>query len=356
MQELFANNAFTTLGSALAAGATTCTVSTGTGILFPNPGAGQFFRATLFAAGSTTNTPNEIVLVTARSGDTMTIQRAQEGTVAQSWAVGANFNNELTAGVVQNFAQQQDIQNQANNYGVDTGTANAGVITLGIAPANLAALVGVPIRVKKVNAVNTGAYTLNVNGLGAVPVRLAYNATFGVISLSGGELPAGCDFSIVYDSAGANFQLQSAPAVAQPNSITNAMLAVAAAFTLSGNLTGAVANKQDFPLFSVMATMGYGSSNLSPTGHITFPVLVGTPVQMILNWGLYNCAAPASSQTTVLFDLAFPNQFLFPMISVQGAATDMLGYSNPTQSSMIISKGNADGITPRSGYYFALGY
>jgi len=97
MNELFANNATTTLGSAAGSGATTMTVATGTGNQFPSPAAGQYFSATLWAAGSTTGEPNEIVHVTSRTGDTMTVERGQEGTTAQAWSVGDTFANYPTA-------------------------------------------------------------------------------------------------------------------------------------------------------------------------------------------------------------------------------------------------------------------
>ncbi len=97
MSEIFANNATTTLGSAAGSAATTITVATGTGGQFPSPGVGEFFSATLWAAGSTTGEPNEIVYVTGRTGDTMTVVRAQEGTTAQNWAVGDTFANYPTA-------------------------------------------------------------------------------------------------------------------------------------------------------------------------------------------------------------------------------------------------------------------
>jgi hypothetical protein len=68
-------------------------------------------------------------------------------------------------------------------------------------------LTGAPIRVQKVDSANTGAYTLDVNALGNVPVVLPGGAAF-----TGGELPANGIFTVVYD--GTSFELQSIDASA----------------------------------------------------------------------------------------------------------------------------------------------
>jgi hypothetical protein len=95
---LFANNASTILAAPISSGATSCTVTTGTGALFPNPSGGQYFCMTFVDAA--TGLLNEIVHVTARSGDTMTIQRAQEGTTALAWLAGDIAANFWTAGSI----------------------------------------------------------------------------------------------------------------------------------------------------------------------------------------------------------------------------------------------------------------
>lgn len=61
------------------------------------------------------------------------------------------------------------IRSQKMNYRVAGGTANAITITLDPAPVSYTELEGVPLRLK-VTAANTGAATLNVNGLGTKPV------------------------------------------------------------------------------------------------------------------------------------------------------------------------------------------
>ncbi|PLC66091.1 hypothetical protein B9P82_00155 [Citrobacter sp. L55] len=96
---LAANNAQTVLASGINSTATTLTVNTGTGNLFPSPVAGtSFFKLTL--VDSATGLLTEIVHVTARTGDTMTIERGQEGTIPRAWSANDILANMMTAGTL----------------------------------------------------------------------------------------------------------------------------------------------------------------------------------------------------------------------------------------------------------------
>jgi hypothetical protein len=93
----FTNNAATTLASSILIGATSLTVASGTGALFPTLTGGNFFYCTL---QNTAGTTIEIVKVTARSTDTFTIVRAQESTSASAFASGDKVELRLTAGEI----------------------------------------------------------------------------------------------------------------------------------------------------------------------------------------------------------------------------------------------------------------
>ncbi len=98
MTQLFANNAASTLASGITNSDTSLTLASGQGALFPAITGGNTFLLTLTQA--TTETSWEIVSVTARSTDTLTIVRAQEGTTAAAWATGSKAEARLTAGTM----------------------------------------------------------------------------------------------------------------------------------------------------------------------------------------------------------------------------------------------------------------
>ncbi len=92
----FANNATATLASGISNVATSMTVAAGYGDAFPALGAGDYFYVTLVASPVS----REIVKVTARSGDVMTIVRAQDGTSALTLSAGAVVEQRLNAGAL----------------------------------------------------------------------------------------------------------------------------------------------------------------------------------------------------------------------------------------------------------------
>lgn len=98
------NNATTTIQSAVLASDLAVTVAPGSGALFPVLGVGDFFFATLSSVAGGV----EIVKVTARSGDTMTIVRAQEGTVPLPFIVGSRFEIRVTAASLQGYIDSLD--------------------------------------------------------------------------------------------------------------------------------------------------------------------------------------------------------------------------------------------------------
>lgn len=99
---LFTNNASTTLASSINSSVTSLTVAAGYGTLFPNPTASQYFYCTL---SNTAGTTIEIVKVTARSTDTFTIVRAQDGTTASAFNAGDKVELRLVNASLANFGQ-----------------------------------------------------------------------------------------------------------------------------------------------------------------------------------------------------------------------------------------------------------
>lgn len=91
MPEKFANNASSTLASGITNVATACSVQSGEGALWPTLGTDEWCWTTI-----TDGTTVEIVKVTARASDAFTIERGQQGTLAQAWSSGATVQLRLT--------------------------------------------------------------------------------------------------------------------------------------------------------------------------------------------------------------------------------------------------------------------
>ena len=139
-QPLFTNNAATTLASGITNVATTLTVASGTGALFPSPTGSNYSYVTLINAAGTVL---EIVKLTARSTDTLTITRAQEGTTASAFSTGDKVELRVTAaGMTDTF----------NNGGVQSATVVAGT--------------GISVT----SSTTTGAATATVNNTGVTSV------------------------------------------------------------------------------------------------------------------------------------------------------------------------------------------
>lgn len=99
-----ANNASGTLATSINASDTGAVLTTGDGAEFPTLAANQYFYATLESIANTL----EIVKVTARTGDSITIVRAQESTIANSFAAGSRFELRVTAQSILDAIQNAD--------------------------------------------------------------------------------------------------------------------------------------------------------------------------------------------------------------------------------------------------------
>lgn len=99
MPQLFTNNGSGSLATAVNTTDTTLVLGTGEGAKFPSPAGGDFALCTL-TQGVGLESTWEIVKVTARVTDTLTVERAQEGTAAASWGVGSKLELRTTAGTL----------------------------------------------------------------------------------------------------------------------------------------------------------------------------------------------------------------------------------------------------------------
>ena len=292
-QFVIANNVNTQLAASAASGAPTLTLASSANL--PTLSAGQVMPLTLNDAATGQN--YEIVYVTAISGVTLTVTRAQEGTGALNWSIGDYAYCAPTAGTVamttgnpsdtfqvaaatalNNAPQAGQVQRAAFNYaGLAGGTANAITATLSLAPTSYTDYLIVTVRVA---SNNTGSVSLNVNGLGAVPVIGQGHQT-----LQGGELVAGgfatFAYSTNYNEAilleATGGPVQVAPATAsqhapqagqvQRNAFNYASAAGGTANALTATLTPAPASyTDDLTVIVRVASNNTGTTTLNVNG------------------------------------------------------------------------------------------
>ena len=102
LQQLYANNASTTLASVVSPTDTILSVASSTA--FPHPSANQYFRVTIDSG-----TGVEVIFVYGVAGNSFTgCVRGQEGTAAQSFQAGTVIECRATSGTFSQFARLQD--------------------------------------------------------------------------------------------------------------------------------------------------------------------------------------------------------------------------------------------------------
>lgn len=129
----------------------------------------------------------------------------------------------------------QHIDDDVNHIrsAVDTGTANAKVVTLNPAPTVYKDLMGITFK----NAVqNTGAVTLNVNGLGAKSI-IKSNGT----ALSSGFLKYNSIYTVRYNASTGNFILQGEGG--SGDALASDLLSGKKATTDAGDIIGTMPNR-----------------------------------------------------------------------------------------------------------------
>ena len=176
MAILVANNATSYLAGTLTAVDTSLTVSSGTGTLFPTISGSDVFYVTL----TNTSNQNEIVKVTAKSTDTFTIVRAQDGTSALPFAIGDKVELRVTKVV---FDDKASLTNDQTFSGVNTFTTpiaassgGTGVSSLG---TGVATFLGTP------SSANLASAVTDETGSGALVFGTSPSLTTPIIGSAG---------------------------------------------------------------------------------------------------------------------------------------------------------------------------
>ena len=181
------NLAKSTLSNGITSAITTVVVQSGAGVNFPALGVSDYFYAALQNAFGTI----ELVKVTARANDTMTIVRAQGGTAALSWAAGDVFALRMTAETFTDYIQQQIQTARAiiNVVGATNLTGTVTGITAYVTQAQYSFIAA---------ANNVGPINIAISGLGTR--NIFYNGA----ALIAGAILAGKTYLLVDDGTQLN--------------------------------------------------------------------------------------------------------------------------------------------------------
>ena len=154
--------------------------------------APQYAKKTIILTGAITS--NVQIIFPAIVGIDWTVINNTTGAFTITCKTGAGTGVAIGNGAYQNiysdgtnvvfgYPSISQIQSGSLTYATDTGTANAYAVALSPAPTALTP--GMTVGIDNIAANNTGAATLNVNALGAIPIQSA-----GGVALQGGELVA----------------------------------------------------------------------------------------------------------------------------------------------------------------------
>ena len=98
MSVLFKDLAITTIAADITDSATSITVDTGDGALFPSPSGGDWFPFVV-SKRTKSGVVYENMRCTARSSDVLTVSRGQDGTIAVAFTAGSGAECRVTEGV-----------------------------------------------------------------------------------------------------------------------------------------------------------------------------------------------------------------------------------------------------------------
>jgi hypothetical protein len=135
MAVVFSNNAASTLQSGITSSATSITLLNGAN--FPSLSGSDYTYVTL----ENVTGQREIVKVTARSGNTLTVVRAQDGSTARAYSAGDKCELRLTAALLNEVAQQADTDTNTT-YTAGSGLSLTGTQFANTAPDQTVSLTG----------------------------------------------------------------------------------------------------------------------------------------------------------------------------------------------------------------------
>lgn len=255
------------------------------------------------------------------------------------------------------------------NYANDTGsTANAYVVAL---PKVTAYTDGLSVKLNT-GRTNTGAGTLNINGIGAIAIRRQDGT-----DLQAGDISPNAPLVLTYVQATNRFMMPNLATSEVKQAAASATSAAASAGAAAGSASDAAtqatlaqnwATKTSSEVLpgqgrgaqyyaqqaaAILANAALNSDFAASRAASGYQKLPGG---LILQWGTFG--GSTSGDTAIVFPIAFPNAFLSGYISGLNTGTGAWGgYNTPTKTGMNGNWWSATS-TRQSGTctYFVIGY
>lgn len=243
----FTNFARSKVATGINSSATTLAITGGTGALFPALTGAEYFYLTL----ENSSLVREIVKVTARTADTLTIVRAQDGTTAAAWVAGDVVSLRFNAAAIADAVTGTLLA--ANNL---SDVANAAT-----ARANLGALAA---------GDNIGSSTATTQTAGDNSTKVATTAyadttasfhkfgAYQILSASGSISSGSIGGLTLIDAASATVDMPAIPSAGKTVTIWNGLFSVATTLTTPGS-----------ELFVAVGAWGQPTMTLQPGEGIT---------------------------------------------------------------------------------------
>lgn len=365
---LFSNFNQTTVQVAITSTSTAVTLAAGTGTLFPNPSANAQQFVIVFNDAAT-KTKYEVCYCTARSGDVLTIVRAQEGTQAQSWAVGDYVWCGPTSGQMSALVQLVQMFNAS--------------IAPSFAQTTITGSLTVSGSETVAGSTSSGGYTATNYDSGGFNFR----ATSG--SYGAGWRNDGTNYYLVQTAAGSPTGSYSA---LRPFEVTlgsgavtidatgvgtsfGGVVSVAKGISAAGTITGQSVQSNGGPVVAVnnrlRASLGAKGSGDTQAAVLLgdFTTSLGTPGYeifpsgLIMQWGVVTNPTPFID-AVLNFPVPFPNSVFSVIAQIGpggssnpsiGAPTAWAGAAPANLSQFTISAGAQGGGTV-AAWWIALGY
>ena len=230
----------------------------------------------------------------------------------------------------------------ANNFYIDSGVADAYVLTLAASMTNpvsatIGYFIGMIIRFRAGNA-NTGASTVNINSAGVKNLK----KEDGTTDLAAGDIPTSQDSIFRYD--GTSFVLNTG----QASTTAKGIIEIA---TNAEVIAGTDTSRAITPAGLIAAF-----ANSKTTNGYTY-----LPNGLIEQWGTYTSTIPSNGSVDIALPVTFPNAFLNAICCPAAAAYcidgNALGTTRVSTSVIRINNGSQNSATGNTGVAWrAIGY